>query len=89
MEGGGGGPSGGIFRSELQHMTNIITPAKRHLRQRFQALGLTEDRPCTRRQGRYIRNTHLCNRFQTATASAAYIPGTHNNRISAQSVRNP
>ena len=33
-------------------------------------------------------NTHLCNRFQTATATAANTPGLHNNRMSAQTVRN-
>ena len=52
------------------------TPAIRHLRQRFQAAGHTEDRPRsgrrrvrTRCQDRYIWNTHLHNRFQTATAT--------------------
>ena len=33
-------------------------------------------------------NTHLRNRFQTATATAANTPGLHNNQISAQTVRN-
>ena len=33
-------------------------------------------------------NTHLRNRFQTSTATAANTPGLHNNQISAQSVRN-
>ena len=36
----------------------------------------------------YIMNMHLNNRFQTATATAANTPGLHNNRISAQTVRN-
>ena len=71
------------------------TRAIRRLRQRFQTTGHTEDRPrsgrpyvTTRDQDRYIRNTHLRNCFQTATATAANTPGTHNNRISAQTVRN-
>ena len=33
-------------------------------------------------------NTHLRNLFQTATATAANIPGLHNNRIGEQTVRN-
>ena len=37
---------------------------------------------------RYIMNMHLSNQFQTATATAANTPGLHNNRISAQTVRN-
>ena len=69
--------------------------AIRHLRQRFQATGRTAGRPrsgrqrvTTRGQDRYIRNTHLRNRFQTATTTAANTHGTHNNHISAQTVRN-
>ena len=45
-------------------------------------------RVTTRSQDRYIMNTHLRNRFQTATATAANTPRLHNNRISAQTVRN-
>ena len=33
-------------------------------------------------------NTHVRNRFQTATATAANTPGLHNNRISARTVPN-
>lgn len=33
-------------------------------------------------------NTHLRNRFQTATVTTANTSGTQNNRISAQTVRN-
>ena len=40
------------------------------------------------KQDRYIMNTHLRNQFQTATATAAKTHGLHNNRISAQTVRN-
>ena len=53
--------------------------ATRHLRQRFQATGPTEDRSRSgsphstmRSQSRYIRNTHLRNRFQTATTTYCY-----------------
>ena len=45
-------------------------------------------RVTTRGQDRYIMNTHLRNLFQTAIATAANTPGLHNNRISAQTVRN-
>ena len=44
-------------------------------------------RVTTRGQDRYIMTTHLRNRFQTATATAANTPGLHNNRISGQTVR--
>ena len=67
----------------------------RYLSQRFQETGRMEDRPrsgrpriTTRGQDRYVPNTHLHNRFQTATATAANTHGTHKNRISAQTVRN-
>ena len=43
----------------------------------------------TRGQDRYILNTYLRNRFQTATSTAANTHGTHNNHISAQNVRSP
>ena len=66
-----------------------------HLRQRFQATGRTEHQPGSGRprvtmrcQDRYIRNIHQRNCFQTATPTAANTHGTHNNRISAQTVRN-
>ena len=46
-------------------------------------------RPCVtmRGQDRYSMNTHLRNRFQTATATAN-TPGLNNNRISSQTVHN-
>ena len=69
--------------------------AIRNLRIRFRTTGNTNDLPrrgrprvTTRGQDRYIMNTHLRNRFQTATATAANTPGLHNNRIRAQIVRN-
>ena len=66
-----------------------FTRVIRHLRQRFQATSRTEDRPRSGRphvmtpgHDRYIRNTNLRNRFQTAPATATNTYGTHNNRIS-------
>ena len=61
--------------------TGYSTCAIRHLRQRFHASGHTEDRPCSGHllwvrmhgQDHYILNTHLCNRFQTATATVVII----------------
>ena len=41
----------------------------------------------TRAQDRYIRTSHLRNRFLTATTTAAATRGRNNNRISAQTVR--
>ena len=69
------------------------TRAIRHLRKHFQATGRTEDLPrsgrqrvTTRGKDCYILNTHLRNRFQNSTATAANTHNTHNNRISAQTV---
>ena len=85
--------SAGMTMTALAMNIGCSTRAIRHLRQRFQATGHTEDRPRsgrrrvrTRCQDSYIRNTDLRNRFQTATATAANTNGTHNSRISAQSV---
>ena len=69
--------------------------AVRSLRRRFVQTGSTEDLPRSGRplvttpaQDRYILNQHLRNRFLIATATASVTPGTHNPRISAQTVRN-
>ena len=85
----------GMTMNAVAMVIGCCTFVIRHLRQRFQATKRTEDRPhsarprvTTHAQNRYIRNTHLHNRFQTATATAANTHGTHNNRISAQTVRN-
>ena len=85
----------GIMMNAVAMYIGYSTRPVRHLRQRFEATGLTEDRPCSGRlcvskryQDRYIRNMHLGNRFQTATATAANTNGIHNNRKPAQTVRN-
>ena len=69
--------------------------AIRNLRIRFRTIGSTNElqrrgppRVTTRGQDRYITNTHLRSRFQTANATAANTSGLHNNRICAQTVRN-
>lgn len=68
--------------------------AIRYLRSRFHQTGCTDDRKrsgrprvTTVRQDRYIINTHLRNRFQTATSTAASITGSHEKKICAQTVR--
>ena len=81
-----------------EHVTRHVgcsSRAIRNLRIRFRTTGNNNDLPrrgrprvTTRGQYCYIMNTHLCNRFQTATATAANTPGLHNNRICAQTVRN-
>ena len=90
-------PNAGMTTNAISMNIGYSTRAIRHLRQRFQATGHTENRP---RSGRprvttggqdrymYIRNTHLGNRFQTATATAANTHSTHNNHIFAHTVRN-
>ena len=67
--------------------------AIRHIRIKFRTTGSTNNMP---RRGRprvstcgpnlYIMNTHLRNRFQTATATAANTPGLHNNQIYGRTV---
>ena len=89
-----GMPNVGMTTNAVAMNIGCSTRAIRHLMQRFQATGHTEDRlrsgrplATMRGQDRYIRNTDLRNRLQTATATAANTPGTHKNRISAQTVR--
>ena len=66
------------------------------LSNRFRKTGTTSDCPrpgrpsvTTRRQDRYIRSSHLRNRFRPATVIARTTPGRIiQSRISAQTVRN-
>ena len=65
------------------------------LYQRLRKTETTNDRPrsgrprvTTRRQNRYMCLSHLRNRYRTAVETAQVTPGTHNNRISADTVRN-
>ena len=65
------------------------------LMSRVRATGATADRPrsgrpkvTTLHQDRQMRLIHLRNRFLPATVTANRIPGRHNPRISAQTVRN-
>ena len=65
------------------------------LYQRLCQTGTTNDRTgsgrprvTSRRQGRYMRLIHLRNRFRASVETALVTPGTHNNRISPDTVRN-
>jgi hypothetical protein len=67
----------------------------RRLRQRYRETGRTADRlhsgrprVTTPAQDRYIRTSHLRDRYRMSTTTARVTPGTHNPSISAQTVRN-
>ena len=62
--------------------------------QRLRQTGMTNDTPrsghprvTSPRQDRYMRLTHLLNQFGTEVETALVTPGTHNNRISPDTVR--
>ena len=85
----------GMSTEHVARHVGCSSRAIRNLRTRFRTTGSANDLPqrgrprvAMRGQDRYIMNTHLRNRFQTATATAANTPGFHNNRIRAQTVRN-
>ena len=83
----------GMSTEHVAKHVGCSSRATRNLRIRFRTTGSTNELPrrgrprvTTRGQDRYIMNTHLRNRFQTASADNK--PGLHNNRISPQTVRN-
>ena len=85
------GTSQAVIARNFQVSRSTIT----HSYQRLRQAGTTKDRPrsgrprvTSRRQDRYMRLTHLRNRFRTAVETALVTPGTHNNRISPDTVRN-
>ena len=70
-------------------------PNVRRLSQRYRETGQTAERPrngrprvTTTAQDRYIRTSHLQDRYRMATTTARVTPGMHNHSISAQTVRN-
>ena len=84
----------GASREEIAVQVGSSVQAVRSLRRRFVQTGRTEDlrrsgrpRVTTPAQDRIILNQQLRNRFLTATATASVTPGTHDHRISAQTVR--
>ena len=85
----------GASTEDVAAQVGSSVQAVRSLRRRFVQTGSTEDLPrrgrprvTTPAQDRYILNQHLRNRFLTATATTSVTPGTHNPRISTQTVRN-
>ena len=85
----------GASNEDVAAQLGSSVQAVRILRRRFVQTGSTEDlprssRPCvtTPAQDHYILNQHLRNCSLTVTATASVSPGTHNPRISAQTVQN-
>ena len=79
----------GMMMNAVAMNTGCCSHAIRYLKQCFQATGQTKDQLHSgRSQDCYVLNTRLCNRFQTATASAANTHGIHDNGISAKTVPN-
>uniref|UniRef100_A0A673YR65 Tc1-like transposase DDE domain-containing protein n=1 Tax=Salmo trutta TaxID=8032 RepID=A0A673YR65_SALTR len=86
---------GGMRTADVARAINCNVRAVRRLRQRYGETGRTADRPRSDRprvttpaQDRYIRTSHLRDRYRMATTTARVTPGTHNPSISAQTVRN-
>ena len=85
---------GGLRTSEVASAINCNVRTVRRLRQRYKETGRTADcsrsgrpRVTTPAQDRYIRTSHLRDRYRMAIATAGVTPGTHNPSISAQPVR--
>ena len=85
----------GMTTEEVAEAMGCSSRTIRRLREKFRVTGRTADRPrsgrprvTTRAQDHYIVVSHLRDRFLTATQTAHNTPGRHNNRISAQTVRN-
>uniref|UniRef100_A0A674DDV1 Transposase Tc1-like domain-containing protein n=1 Tax=Salmo trutta TaxID=8032 RepID=A0A674DDV1_SALTR len=86
---------GGMRTADVAWAINCNVHTVRRLRQRYRETGRTADRPRSGRprvttptQDRYIRTSHLRDRYRTATTTARATPGTHNPSTSAQTVRN-
>lgn len=86
---------GGMRTADVARAINCNVRTVRRLRQHNKETGRTADRPRSGRprvttpaQDRYIRTSHLRDRYRMATTTARVTPGTHNPSISAQTVRN-
>ena len=79
----------GASTEDVAEQVGSSVQAVRSLRRRLEDLPRSgTPRVTMPAQDRYILNQHLRNRLLTATATASVTPGTHNPRISAQTVRN-
>uniref|UniRef100_A0A674E0K0 Tc1-like transposase DDE domain-containing protein n=1 Tax=Salmo trutta TaxID=8032 RepID=A0A674E0K0_SALTR len=86
---------GGMRTADVARAINCNVRTVRHLRQCYRETGRTADRPHSGRpcvttpaQDRYIRTSHLRDRYRMATTTTQVTPGMHNPSISAQTVRN-
>ena len=85
---------GGMRTADVARAINCNVCTVRRQRQRFRETGRTADCPRSGRprvttpaQDRYIRTSHLRDRYRMGT-TARVTPGTHNPSISAQTVCN-
>ena len=85
----------GMRTVQIARQLGTTSRTIRRLRETFNATGVTNDRPrsgrsrvTTRGEDRYILTSHLRDRYMPAVATSRNTPGTHNNRISAQTVIN-
>ena len=86
---------GGMRTADVAMAINFNVRTVRRLRQNYRETGRAADRPHSGRprattpaQDRYIRTSHLRDRYRMATTTARVTPGTQNPSISAQTVRN-
>ena len=82
---------GGMRTADVARAINCNVRTVRPLRQSYRETGQTADHHrsgTTPAQDRYIRTSHLCDRYRMATTTARVTPKTHNPSISAQNVLN-
>ena len=86
---------GGMRTADEATAINCNVRTVRRLRQRYREMGWTAFHPRSGRprvttpaQDRYIRTSHLRDKYRMATTAARVTPGMHNLSISAQTVRN-
>ena len=86
---------GGMRTADVARAINCNVCTVRCLRQCLRETGWTADCPRSGRprvttpaQDRYIRTSHLWDRYRMVTTTARVTPGTHNPSISAQTVLN-